>query len=135
MIVKKKNLIIVCILLSISVIISCIAISTYTRKRKEEREKQELIDRFNRAVDREYENLKREYNSIVEVIKDYDYSDSFRWKYVIKLSDLLDDYEYKRVYSDYGLSSVIMRIRDNKEKDLASLKTKAQMTILYGDDE
>lgn len=135
MIVKKKNLIIVCILLSISVIISYIAISTYTRKRKEEREKQELIDRFNRAVDREYENLKREYNSIVEVIKDYDYSDSFRWKYVIKLSDLLDDYEYKRVYSDYGLSSVIMRIRDNKEKDLASLKTKAQMTILYGDDE
>ena len=135
MIVKKKNLIIVCILLSISVIISYIAISTYTRKRKEEREKQELIDRFNRAVDREYKNLKREYNSIVEVIKDYDYSDSFRYKYVIKLSDLLDDYEYKRVYSDYGLSSVIMRIRDNKEKDLASLKTKAQMTILYGDDE
>lgn len=135
MIVKKKNLIIVCIAVSISVIVASIAISAYVRKASEEREKQELMDKFNRAVDREYKDLEREYNSIVDVIKDYDYSDSFRWKYVIKLSDLLDDYEYRRVYADYGISSVLSRLRSNKEKDLTTLKTKAQIKVLYGEDD
>lgn len=93
------------------------------------------MDKFNRAVDREYKDLEREYNSRVDVIKDYDYSDSFRWKYVIKLSDLLDDYEYRRVYADYGISSVLSRIRSNKEKDLTTLKTKAQIKVLYGEDD
>lgn len=135
MIVKKKNLIMVCIAVSISVIVASIAISAYIRKASEEREKQELMDKFNRAVDREYKDLEREYNSIVDVIKDYDYSDSFRWKYVIKLSDLLDDYEYRRVYADYGISSVLSRLRSNKEKDLTTLKTKAQIKVLYGEDD
>ena len=135
MIVKKKNLIMVCIAVSISVIVASIAISAYVRKASEEREKQELMNKFNRAVDREYKDLEREYNSIVDVIKDYDYSDSFRWKYVIKLSDLLDDYEYRRVYADYGISSVLSRIRSNKEKDLTTLKTKAQIKVLYGEDD
>lgn len=135
MIVKKKNLIMVCIAVSISVIVASIAISAYVRKVSEEREKQELMDKFNRAVDREYKDLEREYNSIVDVIKDYDYSDSFRWKYVIKLSDLLDDYEYRRVYADYGISSVLSRLRSNKEKDLTTLKTKAQIKVLYGEDD
>lgn len=135
MIVKKKNLIMVCIAVSISVIVASIAISAYVRKASEEREKQELMDKFNRAVDREYKDLEREYNSIVDVIKDYDYSDSFRWKYVIKLSDLLDDYEYRRVYADYGISSVLSRLRSNKEKDLTTLKTKAQIKVLYGEDD
>lgn len=125
----------VCIAVSISVIVASIAISAYVRKASEEREKQELMDKFNRAVDREYKDLEREYNSIVDVIKDYDYSDSFRWKYVIKLSDLLDDYEYRRVYADYGISSVLSRIRSNKEKDLTTLKTKAQIKVLYGEDD
>ena len=117
----------VCIAVSISVIVASIAISAYVRKASEEREKQELMDKFNRAVDREYKDLEREYNSIVDVIKDYDYSDSFRWKYVIKLSDLLDDYEYRRVYADYGISSVLSRIRSNKEKDLTTLKRKHRL--------
>lgn len=134
MIVKKKNLIIVCIAVSISIIVASIAISTYVRKVSEEREKQELMDKFNRAVDREYKDLEREYNSIVDVIKDYDYSDSFRWKYVIKLSDLVDDYEYRRVYADYGISSVLSRVRSNKEKDMTTLKTKAQIKVLYGEE-
>lgn len=125
----------VCIAVSISIIVASIAISAYVRKASEEREKQELMDKFNRAVDREYKDLEREYNSIVDVIKDYDYSDSFRWKYVIKLSDLLDDYEYRRVYADYGISSVLSRIRSNKEKDLTTLKTKAQIKVLYGEDD
>lgn len=125
----------VCIAVSISVIVASIAVSAYVRKASEEREKQELMDKFNRAVDREYKDLEREYNSIVDVIKDYDYSDSFRWKYVIKLSDLLDDYEYRRVYADYGISSVLSRIRSNKEKDLTTLKTKAQIKVLYGEDD
>ncbi|MBQ8204662.1 MAG: hypothetical protein IJZ50_05930 [Alistipes sp.] len=135
MIVKKKNLIIVCIVVSISVIVASIAISAYVRKASEEREKQELMNKFNRAVDREYKDLEREYNSIVDVIKDYDYSDSFRWKYIIKLSDLVDDYEYRRVYADYGVSSVLSRIRSNKEKDMTTLKTKAQIKVLYGEDD
>ncbi len=125
----------VCIAVSISVIVASIAISAYVRKASVEREKQELMDKFNRAVDREYKDLEREYNSIVDVIKDYDYSDSYRWKYVIKLSDLLDDYEYRRVYADYGISSVLSRIRSNKEKDLTTLKTKAQIKVLYGEDD
>lgn len=125
----------VCIAVSISVIVASIAISAHVRKANEEREKQELMDKFNRAVDREYKDLEREYNSIVDVIKDYDYSDSFRWKYVIKLSDLLDDYEYRRVYADYGISSVLSRLRSNKEKDLTTLKTKAQIKVLYGEDD
>ena len=69
MIVKKKNLIMVCIAVSISVIVASIAISAYVRKASEEREKQELMDKFNRAVDREYKDLEREYNSIVDLLK------------------------------------------------------------------
>ena len=135
MIVKKKNLIMVCISVSRRVNLASSGRSAYVRKASEEREKQELMDKFNRAVDREYKDLEGEYNSIVDVIKDYDYSDSFRWKYVIKLSDLLDDYEYRRVYADYGISSVLSRIRSNKEKDLTTLKTKAQIKVLYGEDD
>ena len=69
MIVKKKNLIMVCIAVSISIIVASIAISAYVRKASEEREKQELMDKFNRAVDREYKDLEREYNSIVDLLK------------------------------------------------------------------
>lgn len=134
MIVKKRNLIIVCIVLSVSVIVATVVISAYIRKSNEERERQELMDKYNRAVDREYKNLKREYNSIVDVIKDYDYSDSFRWKYVIKLSDFVDEYEYRNLYP-YDFSSIISRIKNNKEKDMKTLKTKAHIKVLYGEAE
>lgn len=135
MIVKKRNLIIVSVALFMSVIVTTVAISAYVRKVGKERKIQELIDKYECAVDREYKDLKRKYSSIVDVIKDYNYSDSFRWKYVIKLSDLVDDYEYRHVYEYDGISSVIRRIENNKEKDMATLKTKAHIKVFYGEAE
>lgn len=135
MIVKKRNLIIVCVALSISVIVATVAISVHVRKVSEEREIQELVDKYNRNFQRKYKDLKREYNSIVDVIKDYEYSTSFRWKYVIKLSDLVDDYEYRHIYDDYGISSVIERIENNKEKDMSTLKRKAYIKVFSHEEE
>lgn len=56
MIVKKRNLTTVCVALSMSVIVATAAISAYVRKVSENRERQKLMDKYNRAIDREYQD-------------------------------------------------------------------------------
>lgn len=130
MVIKKKTLIIICAFLSIMVIGGVVLI----RKQKEERAKQELLDKYNRAVEREFDSLVREYNSIIEVIQDYDYSESFRWKYVIKLDKLLGTNKYRQEYEySMSMSAINVRIRNEREEDLSSLRMIAHQNILSGE--
>ena len=89
MVVKKRTLIIVCIIIAVTLVVGSITTIKYVRQLNEDREKIVQKERFDRAVDREYKQLVREYDYIVETIKDYDYSLSFRYKYVKKLNELL----------------------------------------------
>ena len=137
MVVKKRTLIIVCIIIAITLVVGSVTTIKYVRQLNEEREKIAQKERFDRAVDREYKQLVREYNNIVETIKDYDYSLSFRYKYVKKLNELLGSsscdlypitsYERSTVYD------CIDSLRYNKERDLNILKLNATFKAYFGD--
>ncbi len=92
--------------------------------------RREQAERLARAVEQEYNKLEEEYRSIVEVIVDSDYSDSFRQRYIRELSTLLDDSGYMETYTELGIPSVISRIEEKRAHDLATLHTKAQTKIL-----
>lgn len=133
MIVKKKNLIIACVITVVLFIVGTISITTYVTAKKEKREQQERKEKFNRAVDREYKNLVQEYNSIVDVIKDYDYSTSFRYKYVKKLNELLGSSVYELTGSE---ATTVWRCFESldKERDMKMLKSVAEINVLLGVD-
>lgn len=133
MVVKKRTLILVCITIAITVVIGSITTIKYVRQLNEEREKIVRQERFDRAVDREYKQLVREYDNLVETIKDYDYSFSFRYKYVIKLNELLADRFYPIKSSEYyTVSDCIDSLRYKRERDLDILKIRAHVRVLLG---
>lgn len=85
--VKKRTLIIVCSTLIIVLICGVVVYQAYDHKKKKELALSELKADYDRAVEREYKSLLREYNSIVETINDYSYSYRFRFTYVMKLNN------------------------------------------------
>ncbi|MBQ4344995.1 MAG: hypothetical protein IJC40_03725 [Muribaculaceae bacterium] len=124
--VKKRTLYIICPIIVVVLICSYITYSDYERKKAEERDKLELKISFERDCEREYQSLIREYQSIVDVIKDRDYSDRFRFKYVTKLNDILGIHQYE-ISSGY-YSTIQNCIRDlsiNEDEDKEILRQKA----------
>lgn len=135
MVVKKKTLIIVCIIIAVGAIFGTIATVKYVKQLNAEREKIVQKERFDRAVDREYKQLVREYENIVETINDYSYSWSFRYEYVKKLNELLAAEVYPINYDSgfYTVSVCVDSLRHNKNRDLEMLKLKAAFNALLGD--
>ena len=135
MVVKKRTLIIVCIIIAVTLVVGSITTIKYVRQLNEDREKIVQKERFDRAVDREYKQLVREYDYIVETIKDYDYSLSFRYKYVKKLNELLVAEVYPINYDSefYTVLDCIDSLRHNKNRDLEILKSKATFNTFFGD--
>ena len=136
MIVKKKSLILFSIILAVVAILSVVLAVSYIKEVKAERERIEKEERFNRAVERVYKELVREYDSIVETINDYDYSRSLRYKYVVKLNELLAFERYKvspgSVYET--VDRCVYSLRYNRDKDLARLKVVASLKVSFGVD-
>lgn len=134
MVVKKNTLIIVCIIIAIGAIFGTIATVKYVKKSNAEREKIVQKERFNRAVDREYKQLVREYDNIVETIKNYDYSYSLRYKYVKKLNEFLRVTLYPIKSWEYNtVEDCVDSLRYNRERDLEIIKCNAQFNTLFGD--
>lgn len=124
--IKKKTLYIVCPIILAVIAACCILYINYQEKQSKERDKQELQASFMRAWDREYENQLREYKSIVQTIKDWDYSYEFRFKYVQKLNDLLERRQYKISGSEYfTVNGCLDDLDRNEEDDKKLLKQKA----------
>lgn len=89
----------------------------------EERDKAEIRESFERDCEKEYQSLVSEYQSIVEVIKNNDYSDRFRFRYVEKLNDLLGLQRYKTSGGWNGYYSTVRNcISDQSFKESEDLK-------------
>lgn len=136
MIVKKKSLILVSIIVAVVAILSVVLAVSYIKEVKAERERIEKEERFNRAVERVYKELVREYDSIVETINDCGYSRSLRYEYVVKLNELLAFERYKvspgSVYET--VDRCVYSLRYNRDKDLARLKVVASLKVSFGVD-
>lgn len=136
MVVKKKTVIIVCIIIAVTAIIGTIATGKYIKQLNEEREKIVQKERFDRAVDREYKQLVREYDNIVETITNYEYSYSFRYKYVHKLNDFLGDEFYPinlNINNEVRtVEDCIDSLRHSRSRDLNLIKIKAQVNTFLG---
>lgn len=121
-------------------LISIISYNIYDKKRIEEMRETEMRKDIEEAIDREYKDLLREYNSIIEVIEDYDYSIDFRGKYLYKLNKLLD---YPNRYTKTGyyasdLYNFEESFENNKTEDKTILRNIAARniyrSILNGDE-
>ena len=134
MVVKKRTLIIVSIIIAITLVVGSITTIKYVRQLNEEREKIVQKERFDRAVDREYKQLVREYDNIVETIKNYDYSYSLRYKYVKKLNEFLRVTLYPIKSWEYStVDDCVDSLRYNRERDLEIIKCNAQFNTFFGD--
>lgn len=130
MVIKQRTLISICVLAAVLLVIGGIVTYTVVEKVKEERHQKELIESYNRAVEREYRDLVREYDSIIETIKDYDYSYDLRARYVRKLNELLGDVQYR--YEDYNFRTVencLEKLKYNREDDLKLLRQQAHLKV------
>ena len=97
--IKVKTLKKYIIIASALLIISIISYNIYDKKRTEEMREMEMKKDLEEAIDREYKSLYSEYNSIIETIRNSDYSGNFRHRYLYKLNKIL---EYPNRYTKYG---------------------------------
>lgn len=87
-------------------------------KREEQQRHQELVDLTFETIDQLYNLRIAEYNSIVRSIKNWNYSDDFRYSQIIKLDDLIGYDKYAREYrKNYKFSDVINKIESEKTYD------------------
>ena len=129
--VKKRTFIMFSSTLVIVLICGVIIYQVYDRKKKEEFALSELKADYNRAVEREYKSLLQEYESIVEIINDYDYSYTLRFKYVMKLNKLLGCLQYENMgYEHPTVDKCIDEQPRKRKEDLMLLKQKASFIIL-----
>ncbi len=123
--IKVKTLKKYIIIASALLIISIISYNIYDKKRTEEMREMEMKKDLEEAIDREYKSLYSEYNSIIETIRNSDYSGNFRHRYLYKLNKIL---EYPNRYTKYGstygdLNDFEEEFEKNKEDDKAILKS------------
>lgn len=103
--VKKSHLIIFCVVATALIIACVIGYNVYENKVEKERASQELKEDFEREVERQYKSLKHEYESYCETLSDYDYSSSFRDRYISKINNLLGEIRYEDVWDFNGTNS------------------------------
>ena len=123
--IKVKTLKNYIIIASILLIISIIFYNIYDKKRTEEMREIEMKEDLEEAIEREYKSLLREYNSIIETIRDHEYSADTRHRYLYKLNKVLD-YPNRytkdgRIYPD--LDNFEDELEKNKEDDKSILKS------------
>ncbi|WP_075318458.1 hypothetical protein [Bacteroides togonis] len=123
--IKVKTLKKYIIIASALLIISIISYNIYDKKRTEEMREMEMKKDLEEAIDREYKSLHSEYNSIIETIRNSNYSGNFRHRYLYKLNKIL---EYPNRYTKYGstygdLNDFEEEFEKNKEDDKAILKS------------
>lgn len=128
--IKKKNLKRLGILAIVISILAIIGISTYIEPRNKQREIDAYFRSIERATEREYESLKREYESYVETIQDYDYSYDFRYRYVVKVNKLLEQNIYETGGWEYSsVSNFLDTQPTRKSDDLEILKRIASRKV------
>ena len=83
------------------------------------REVKALEEYVEKTIEREYEDLIRDYESYKETMTDYDYSRSFRWRYAVKINELVG---YRVISSEND-----MYIDSDTDKEIRQfLKSKAR---------
>lgn len=96
--VKRSNLIIFCVVAMLAIVGGIIGYNIYETKAEKERASRELKEDFEREVERQYKSLKHDYESYCETLSDYDYSSSFRSRYISKINSLLGEHRYEDVW-------------------------------------
>lgn len=117
--IKRKNIKWVVIALAVvaAVIISfCSIVHHKVVKKREVKALEEYVEK---TIEREYEDLIRDYESYKETMTDYDYSRSFRWRYAVKINELVG---YRVISSEND-----MYIDSDTDKEIRQfLKSKAR---------
>lgn len=127
--IKKKNLKSLIIFAIIIIAVSAIGINTIMEKRNKQKEIDAYFRSIEKATEREYESLKREYDSYVETIRDYDYSYDFRYRYVVKVNKLLEQNIYETGWEYSSVSSFIDTQPRRESDDLEILRRIAGRNI------
>lgn len=123
MVVKKRNLIISCIAVFISLVVVGLFLNSYIEQRKDKQRIQNIVDSFGRDADKEYESLLRKYKRLVKDIQDYDYSYSTRKRFVSELNELLGQ-------NKYNIDDIsIWKLSANEEEDKKLLKIKSYENV------
>lgn len=128
--IKKRMLIIFTIITTIVVAVIAISVDGYIEERNRQREKEVYLSKVRRAIEDEFKNLEREYESYVQTINDRDYSYDFRRKYVVKVNKLLGEDVYKYEYlSSSTVYNFIEVQQQRKDKDIEILRKVAEHSV------
>lgn len=123
MVVKKRNLIISCIAVFISLVVGGLFLNSYIEQRKDKQRIQNIVDSFGRDADKEYDSLVRKYKRLVKDIQDYDYSYSTRKRFASELNELLGQ-------NKYNIDDIsIWKLSANEEEDKKLLKIKSYENV------
>lgn len=123
--IKIKTLRKIVVLLCLLSVISIISYYIYDKKRTEEIRKTEIRRSLEEAIDREYKDLLREYDSMWKTVQDHSYSIDFRIRYLYKLNDLL---EQPNRYTEYEKCSK-EEFEERKKEDKVTLKKIAAKNV------
>lgn len=128
--IKKSTIRWVLPIAIVAIVLCAISSSVIIKKNKEKREQQEIRDDIQRRLDREYRNLKKDFNYYAEIACDWDNSLSYRRRAAGKMYQLtgiswLDDGGF-----DICTPSVMRaRIEDEKDAIDIGLRLKASENI------
>lgn len=127
--IRKKTLYIWCVVLVVFLIGSAVSLVFLSKKIKEKREMERLEAAYEKAVEEEYSDLLSEYDHLVDIINDWNYSYDFRYKYAVQLNNLLGKTEYNTGYSWSTVDGCIEAIKETKDTYKDRLRNQAELNV------
>lgn len=127
--IRKKTLYIWCVVLVVFLIGSTVSFVFLSKKIKEKREMERLEAAYEKAVAEEYSDLLFEYDRLVDIINDWNYSYDFRYKYAVQLNNLLGKTEYNTGYSWSTVDGSIEAIKETKDTYKDRLRNQAELNV------
>lgn len=127
--ITKRALYIWCAVLVLFLIGGTISFVLLSKKISEKRELERLEAAYEKAVAEEYSDLLFEYDRLVDIINDWNYSYDFRYKYAVQLNNLLGKTEYNTGYSWSTVDGSIEAIKETKDTYKDRLRTQAEINV------
>lgn len=127
--ITKRALYIWCAVLVLFLIGGTISFVLLSKKISEKRELERLEAAYEKAVAEEYSDLLFEYDRLVDIINDWNYSYDFRYKYAVQLNNLLGKTEYNTGYSWSTVDGSIEAIKETKDTYKDRLRNQAELNV------
>ncbi len=127
--ITKKALRIWCVVLAIFLIVGTVSFAILSKKISEKQKIERLEAAFEKAVEKEYQDLLSEYNRLVDIVDNWRYSYEFRYKYAVQLNSLLGKTEYNNGACWDTVDGCSRAIKETKDTYKDILRRRAALNV------